>query len=191
VAGTPALNDYSHLQGIAQLQLGAPALNLPDDSGTVVNVSTPVMARYIAEPGTMPIPGFLRGAIQISVSVDEITSASGTFMDVHLEYLANNIGNVQFSQFWPGLHQPPTANEQKQLTALTRAIRNTLITSFQPSNETIPDTVLNMLFKTMPGDSPTLAVLLNMQGGNLLPQGVITGFNGNMPIFGPPSPDSM
>jgi peroxiredoxin len=191
VAGAPALADYGHLQGIAQLQLGPPTLTLPPDSGSVVNVTTTVMARYIANPETMAIPDFLRGEIQISVSVDEITSPSGTFMDVHLEYLANNIGNVQFTQFWPALHQPPSASEQQHLTAITRAIRNTLVTSFQPSTATIPDTVLNMLFKTMTGDSQAIAVLLNMRGGNLTPDGVIIGFNGAIPVWGPPSPDSM
>lgn len=153
----PALGDFGHLKGVAQLQLGPPTITLPDDSGTTVTVHTPVMARYIGDSETMPIPEFLRGEIQTTLGESEVSSPAGTFIDVNLVGLG---GNIHFIQSWP--HQPLSA---QQLNAINKALRNSLITSFQPSSTPIPSSVFDMRFKTMPGDAPALAVLMNMPGG--------------------------
>lgn len=179
----PALGDFGHLKGIAQLQLGPPTITLPDDSGTTVTVHTPVMARYIGDSETMPIPEFLRGEIQTTLSESEVSSPAGTFIDVNLVRLGGNIGNIHFIQSWP--HQPLSA---QQLNAINKALRNSLITSFQPSSTPIPSNVLDMRLKTMPGDSPALAVLMDLPGGVLAGEVIGAAFGLDAP---PPDPGSV
>jgi len=155
----PALEDRSHLKGVAQLQLAAPTISLPDDSGTLVMLHTPVMARYFPDPSTMSLPEFLHAEIQITFGVDQIArpvaTQAGRFIDVNL-----NLGNVViiFHSAWSPPPQPPLLTPS-QRKVIEKAIRNTMVTSFQPSNVALPTSVKNMQFKTL---SPAICVLLNM-----------------------------
>jgi len=155
----PALGDYSHLKGIAQLQLSTPTMDVPDESRADMTVRIQMMARYFPERETMfwsPTSDTdfrLRGEIQITAGVDEVASQVGNVVDIAL-----NAGNVDisFSPAWANQH---LNHNHSQLNAINKVLRNSLITSFQPSNAVVPDNVQNMQFKTLPG---AIAVLLNM-----------------------------
>jgi hypothetical protein len=149
--------DRNHLRGVAQLQFGPPTLTVPDDSGASVVTHTPIMARYFPDPGTMVIAEYLRGEILITLGAEEIFSQAGAFVDVNLVGLG---GNIQFSPSWSSVPL-----QAVHLSALNKAFRNALINSFQPSNTPLPAGILNVQFKTMPADSPALAVLMNLPGG--------------------------
>ena len=148
----PALGDYGHLKGVAQLQFGAPTISLPDDSGTSVTLHTPVMARYIGDPETMPIPQYSRGEIQMTLGVEDVSAPAGPFINVNLVGVGGNINFGQ--QSWPP--QPLSA---QHLDAINKALRNSLLTSFQPSSTPLPGNISNMQFKSLPG---ALAVLMRL-----------------------------
>ncbi len=186
----PALEDRSHLKGVAQLQLAAPTISLPDDSGTLVMLHTPVMARYFPDPSTMSLPEFLHAEIQITFGVDQIArpvaTQAGRFIDVNL-----NLGNVViiFHSAWsspPPPPPPPLDSPRRQV--IEKAIRNTMVTSFQPSNAAVPGNVLNMQFKTLSGDLPALAVLMDLAGGVLAGEVIGAAFGLDAP---PPDPGSV
>jgi len=69
----PGPADRGHLRGVAQLQFGPPTVTVPDDSGTSLVTHTPVMARYFPDPGTMEVPQYLRGEIEIALGAQEVS----------------------------------------------------------------------------------------------------------------------
>jgi peroxiredoxin len=156
--GTAIAPNFGHLKGIAQLQLGPPTMELPADSGPSATFHTPVRVRYFPDPDAMSLPDFLRGEILTTFSVKQVTSQAGAFITVNL---VGPGGNIHFNQLFP-----QTRLSASQLTAINKALRNAVITSFQPSNSPLPANVLNMQFKTMP-DTDTVAVLMSLVGGNL------------------------
>jgi|GEM_PF-1339390 len=153
--GGGVIGDLSRLKGVAQLQFGAPAMTLPDDSSANVTIHTPVMARYVGDPQTMTIPEFLQGEFQMTVGVQEAAPPSGTVINVFLA------GNINFNAFWSSQPLKP-----HQSTAINLALLNSFKTSFQPSNTVLPGNIVNMQFKTFPGDS-ALAMLMNTRDGRL------------------------
>lgn len=156
-AQQPTVSDPHHLTGFAQVQFGPPTLTVPNDSGAAVISHTPMMARYISDLGSMPMPDYLRGEVQVTLAADEGPSQPGQFIEVTLSGPSGNIG---FVPYWSNT---PLSNEQK--AAINKALRNSLANSFQPSSTPLPEGIVNMRFKAMPQASQALAVLMNLPGG--------------------------
>jgi len=158
----------SFLQGIAQLQLGAPTIDLPADASATATVRTPVMLRYFPDPGSMSLPEFLRGEILTTLGVRTVTSNAGPFIDVGLQGPA---GNIHFNQFWP-----PTSLDPDQLAAVNKVLRKSLITRFQPSSSSLPDDVASMDFKTLPEVRMVAAMMSLAEGATPSPDSMETVF---------------
>jgi len=157
-----AAEDYSHLQGIAQLQLSTPTISIPDQSGTRATVHISMMAQYFPDANTLRLPKFLRGKIQIGVGVDKVASQIGNVVDISLK--PSNV-SINFVPAWNSPFRPPWEAQSlgnREKTAINKAIRNSILTSFQPFNAVLPLSVQQMQFKTMPGGLPAIGVLLNM-----------------------------
>ena len=147
---------HSELEGVAQLQLAAPTMFVSDESGRSITVRTPIMARYIADPGTRILPEFMRGEIEITVSVDQVSSQVGNVFDIDLK--ADTVG-VAFNTAWSD-----AALSTSDRDAITRAIRNALKTAFEPSNAVLPSTIGRMALKTFKGPSgDAVGILLNAE----------------------------
>jgi len=155
-----ALARATHLTGVAQLQLGAPTVTVLDNSRSSVTVHTPVMARYISDPGSLEIPSLLHGEFQTTVRVQQTSSAAGTFINVNL---AGPGGNASFIPKWVS---PTWDAERDQLAAIDKALVNSLRTSFEPSSTALPANVLYMQLKTLgDGTQPALTMMMNLPGG--------------------------
>jgi len=184
------VGDYSHLKGVAQLQLAAPTISLPDDSSTSIRLHTPFMARYFPDPNTMSLPDFLRGEIQITFGLNQVATqlASQGVSIIDFNLMRDRNLTIVFSPAWSPPPAPPHL-DGSQKTAIEKAIRNSLLTSFQSSSSPLPDKVLLMQFKTLSGDLPALAVLMNMSDGVLVGE-VLGGGIFGLPV-GPPDPGSV
>ena len=154
-----ALEPPTNLSGVAQLQLSAPTMIPPDEEGARITLHMQMMARYFPEPNTRPMPEFLRGEIQMTVDVEQVASQVGNVVDIDLK--GRNL-DVSFSKAFADRTLDPS-----DVQAIQTVIRNSIQTSFLPSNAPIPSNILNMKFKTMPGDLPALAVLMHIPGGVL------------------------
>ncbi|HEY7661767.1 MAG TPA: hypothetical protein VH934_01450 [Xanthobacteraceae bacterium] len=151
-----AVRVHSNLEGIAQLQVSAPTMGIPDDSGVNVSGAVQVMVRYIADAGTRDIPQFMRGEIDIAARIDQVASQAGNVIDVDLK--ADTV-DVRFKPAWSD-----RALQSSDIKSIEQAIRNALKTAFQPSNAMLPGSVQAMQFKTYkspPGGIDAIAVLLN------------------------------
>jgi peroxiredoxin len=154
----PTVSDPHHLTGFAQLQFGPPTLSLLDGSDDTVVTHSPAMVRYLPDLGSMPIPEYLRGEVEVTIGAQEVFSQAGTFIDVKPVGLA---GGVQFNP------NPSSALSTDQKKAVNRALANSFVNSFQPSNTPLPPGVLNMRLKALPDAPQALAVLMNLPGGTL------------------------
>jgi peroxiredoxin len=157
-----ALLPHSHLQGVAQAQLSAPTMGVPDDSGTNVELRMRMRARYFPDPGTRGMPEFSRGEIRITVRVDQVASQVGNVIDIDLK--ADSV-DLEFTPAWSS--QPLSASGVK---AINEAIRNALRTGFQPSNAVLPpgSPIGQIQFRTIRtpvGSSDVIGALLNMEEG--------------------------
>lgn len=149
---------HSDLQGVAQLQLSAPTMSVPDESETGIAVHMQTMARYFPDPGTRDMPQFVRGEIRIGTRVDQVASQVGDIVDIDIR--ADSV-DVAFTPAWSD--RPLSAGDVK---AIVQAIRNALKTGFQPSNAVLPPAVRRMQFKTYktpPGGADAIAVLINTE----------------------------
>ena len=147
---------HSELEGVAQLQLGAPTMTVPDESGRNITLRTSIMARYIADPGSRTLPEFMKGELEIAVSVDQVASQVGNVLDIDIK--ADTVG-LTYTTAWS--ESSLSAGDRD---AITRAIRNALKTAFQPSNAVLPSTVGRMVlrtFKSPQGDA--IGILLNTE----------------------------
>jgi hypothetical protein len=147
----------SNLQGVAQMQLAPPTLQVPDATGKNITVRMEVMARYLADPHTTPLAEFIDGELQITTSVDQVASQSANVVDINIK--AQNL-QVNFNPTYSS--QPLSEND---LVGINLAISNALKTSLLPSNAALPQSISYVQFKTLLGGSNAIAVLLNMQGG--------------------------
>jgi len=150
------VDHYSHLHGVAQMQLGAPTINLPD-SGVHGTVHIPTMVRYIPDPGSQILEEFMRGEIQISFGVRKVAQAAGNFIGVQLWGPG---GNVNFKEFWPSAKLSAA-----ELAQVNRVLRNALTTAFQPSTSALPAGIRNMQFRAW-GSANAVGMLMNLDGGN-------------------------
>jgi len=71
----------SHLQGVAQLQLFPPTVDVLDATGKNVTVTINTMARYFPDPKTAALAEFMRGDLQITAPVNQIASQMGQLME--------------------------------------------------------------------------------------------------------------
>ncbi len=157
-----ALSRAAHLSGVAQLQMGAPTISLAGNSESAVIVHTPVMARYIGDPGSMEIPNVLRGEFQTTIEVQQSSSSAGSFVNIEL---GGKAGNAHFVPAW---ESPAWTSKTSQLASINKAIVNALKSSFEPSNNALPSDIVLLRFKTMSnGPQPALAILMDIPDGIL------------------------
>jgi cytochrome c biogenesis protein CcmG, thiol:disulfide interchange protein DsbE len=146
----------SHLQGVAQLQLAPPTIEVPDASGANITVRMPIMSRYFPDLHTAPAAQFVRGELQITAAVAQVVSQAANVNMVEIDIKADNV-YVNFSAPFSS----PTLSAE-DLAGINLLIRNALRTSFLPSNATLPDKVKHLQFKTLLGAQSAIGVLLNM-----------------------------
>jgi hypothetical protein len=149
------VDHYSHLHGVAQMQLGAPTISLPD-SGVHGTIHIPTMVRYIPDPGSEPLEPFMRGEIQISFGVKKVAPAAGNFIGVQLWGPG---GNITFKQLWPA-----SKLSAAQLAQVNRVLRNAVTTAFQPSTSALPAGLRNVQFRAW-GSAAAVGMLMNVDGG--------------------------
>jgi hypothetical protein len=147
----------SRLQGRAQLQLSPPTIEVPDASGTNIRVRLNIMSRYFPDPQSPPVAEFIRGDLQITAAVNQVSSQTANVVDIDIK--ADNV-SINFSPTWS--NRPLSAAD---VAGINQAIRNALKTSFVPSNTTLPSNINHMQFKTLQGAQSAIAVLLDMDGG--------------------------
>ena len=165
----------SQLQGRAQLQLFPPTISVPDASGTNVTLSVEIMSRYLPDPNTSPLAEFMRGIVQITAAVNQITSETASVLEV--DFKADQ-AEINFTPSWSS--EPLSAPD---LVGINRAIQNTLLTATLPSNITLPPGIEYAQVKTLPGSLGGIAVLLNTQGGPGTPASMNSDFLGAQDQF--------
>src|SRR5262249_30384253 len=127
----------SRLRGRVQLQLSPPRLDAFDASGTNVNGRVEVRSRYFPDPGTPRVVEFLRGELQITVAVNQVVSQAANVIDVDIK--ADTLG-INF------IPQNQSLSDD-DLAGIVQLIRNTLKTSFLPSNAPLPSNIRYLQFK--------------------------------------------
>ena len=154
--GTKGPVEPSRLQGRAQLQLSPPTIDVTDTSGKRVTVRMGLMSRYFPDPHTPRVAPFVRGELQITAVVNEVASQVGNVVEIDIK------GDTVTAAFTPIWSSEPISPED--LAGVNQLIRNSLRTSFLPSNATLPSNIDHIQFKTLRGAQNALAVLLNMDG---------------------------
>lgn len=145
----------SDLSGVVQLQIFPPTVDVPDASGKKLSVSMSAMARYFPDPKTAPIAQFLRGNLQIVAPINHISSQVGNVIE--FDFKADQ-ATVAFT---PTYSSNVLASADH--AAINLAIRNALVTSFQPSSATLPSGISALNFKTLlSGSQKAGALLLNL-----------------------------
>ncbi len=114
------------------------------------------MSRYFPDPHTPRVAPFVRGELQITAAVNEVASQVGNVVEIDVK------GDTVTAAFTPIWSSEPISPED--LAGVNQLIRNSLRTSFLPSNATLPSNIDHIQFKTLRGAQNALAVLLNMDG---------------------------
>jgi thiol-disulfide isomerase/thioredoxin len=149
---------FTHLRGIAQVQLGAPTLTIPDDSGSRVTAHLPIRARYVAEPDTVPMPEYLKGELQLGVDVKQVGTNAGAAIDFDLSGTGTTatVRVDTASEF--------VTSEEKDI--INQFVTNTVRTSFRRSGATAPAGPLKRIeFKTIRTPEPVVAALVQLTEG--------------------------
>lgn len=110
---------YGDLQGVAQMQLAPPTLQVPDATGKNITVTMDVMAWYLADPNTAPLAEFIDGELQITV--DQVASQSANVVDINIQAENLQVG------FTPTYSSQPLS--ESDLAGINLAISNALKTS--------------------------------------------------------------
>lgn len=159
IAGATTAVQPSFLKGVAQLQLSPPELFLSPHTGSKVTVSMQIMSRYLPDPETTPLREFIRGQIRISADVSQVASKFPNAQNmIHVDIEADTVGIDFIPQF-------PQDMSDVDIATVVLAIRNALKTSALPTNVTVPDNVISIQFKTLPGSPQAIAMLLNLDLG--------------------------
>jgi peroxiredoxin len=146
----------SNLKGRAQLQVSPPTLQVPDASGARIRARMQVMARYFPDPQTSPLAEFVRGELQITADVSQVTSQQFPVSIVDINIKGENV-DISFS---PSFSSRPLTDSD--FAAVNLLMRNALNTSFLPSNAPLPSLVHFLQIKTLAANPGALAVLLNL-----------------------------
>ncbi len=157
----------SHLQGVAQLQLSAPTIQI-DGSGTHMIARFEVMARYLADPHTSPVAKFIHAELRITAAVNQVVTQTAHVININIK--ANTVG-INFNPIWSD-----RILSAEDIAAIQRLIRNALKTSFLPSNATLPSEIGFMQFKTLHQAQDAIAVMLNLNGPHGNPATMSTVF---------------
>ncbi|MFN2603571.1 MAG: TlpA family protein disulfide reductase [Gemmatimonadaceae bacterium] len=144
----------SRFQGRAQLQVFPPTIQIADSSGTKISITLFMLVRYFPDPGTSRAAEFIRGELQLTAGVNQVASQSGNVIEIDIK--AQNVG-VRFTPLWSS--NPLTAED---IAGIELFIRNSLKTSFLPSNSTLPPTIKKVQFKTLSGGGGAVAMLLDL-----------------------------
>lgn len=147
----------SNLQGRAQLQLFPPAIDITDGSGTNVTVRIRMLARYFPDPGTSPMAEFVRGELSITAPVSQVASQVANVVEIDIKAASVAVN------FVPQWSSKPITGED--LLAINLLIRNTLRTSFLPSNSRLPANINHVQFRTLQGAVDAIALLIDLDGG--------------------------
>lgn len=145
----------SNLQGVAQLQLDPPTIQVPDTSGSNLSVRMAVRARYFPDPNTSPAAQFVHGLLVLTAPVSQVASGSVNVIDINLSGNVNVAFNVAYSS---------TPLSAADTAGIHQLIRNALRTSFQPSNAKLPSNINYLQFKTFSGAPSSVGVLMNLVG---------------------------
>jgi peroxiredoxin len=167
----------SNFQGVAQLQLAPPTIEVPDSTGSNLAVRLNIMSRYFPDPNTAPACEFARGDLLLTAPVNQVASQSGSVIAVNV-----NIGNAVNVSFNPTYSS--SALSLNDLVGINLLIRNALQTSFLPSNSTLPASVKYMQFKTFLTPVNTVGVLLNLSPTQGTPSSVNDVFLSGTDDFG-------
>ena len=167
----------SNFQGVAQLQLAPPTIEVPDSTGSNLAVRLNIMSRYFPDPNTAPACEFARGDLLLTAPVNQVASQSGDVIAVNV-----NIGNAVNVSFNPTYSSSPLS--LNDLVGINLLIRNALQTSFLPSNSTLPARVKHMQFKTLLTPVNTVGVLLNLNPTQGTPSSVNDVFLSGTDDFG-------
>src|SRR5215472_15633776 len=87
----------SYFQGVAQLQLAPPTVEVPDASGSKLTVRMNMMSRYLPDPKTAPAAEFVRGDLLLTAEVNQVASQSGNMIVVNVNISGNDV-NVSFNR---------------------------------------------------------------------------------------------
>jgi peroxiredoxin len=148
----------SNLQGVAQLQLDPPTIEVPDASGSNLTVRMGVRARYFPDPNTSPAAQFVRGQLVITAPVNQVASQHANVSSITLNITGSNV-NVNFNALYSS---PPLS--ASDLMGINQLIRNALRTGFLPSNSRLPANVAFLQFRTLPGAPSVVGALMNLGG---------------------------
>ena len=146
----------TNFQGVAQLQLAPPTVEVPDASGSNLTVRMNIMSRYFPDPNTAPAAEFVRGDLLLTAGVNQVASQSGNMIVVNVNISGNDV-NVSFNRQYSS-----SALSAGDLAGINLLIRNGLQTSFLPSNSTLPESVKHLQFKTLLTPLSVIGVLLNL-----------------------------
>lgn len=165
----------SHFQGRAQLQVFPPTIQIADSSGTKISIIMHMLVRYFPDPGTARAAEFIRGELQLTAGVNQVASQCGNVIEIDVK--AQNVG-IRFTPLWSS--NPLTTED---IAGIELFIRNSLKTSFLPSNSTLPATIKKVQFKTLTGGGGTVAMLLNLNDTTGNPGSAHTLFLGGQDQF--------
>ena len=146
----------SNLQGVAQLQLDPPTIEVPDASGANLTVRMGVRARYFPDPNTDAAAQFVRGQLVITAPVNQVASQHGNVNVISVDISGPNV-NVNFNALYSS---PPLGISD--LVGINQLVRNALRTGFLPSNSPLPADVQFLQFKTLTGTPTAVGVLMNL-----------------------------
>ena len=158
--GIPIPNP-SAVQGIIEVQVSTPTITLVANSSTRVTAHFEIMAHYIADDPASTLPEFVHGELQVTFSV--LQQAAGNknsllTMDIQAANLEVN--------FIPDAGLPLSAQD---LAIITAELKSFLKTGFEPVNASLPNGIDFLRFKTMPGGTPAVALLLSLTSAVLNP----------------------
>lgn len=149
--------DFTGIYGFAEIQVSTPTITLPQDpNASRVTIHYQIMAHFVAEPQSTPMPEFLHGELQATVNVAQVTSQVGNVVEI--DFTKGDF-TVNFIPFFADPPLSPLQNSQ-----INQLIHNILSTKFQPVNARLPDSIQLIKFKTLPNVAqPAAALLLDLR----------------------------
>src|ERR1700690_88421 len=157
---TPIPNP-SAVQGIIEVQVSTPTITLVANSSTRVTAHYEIMAHYIADNPASTVPEFVHGELQVTFSVLQ-QAAGGKNSLLTMDIQATNLE----VNFIPDAGLPVSAQD---LAIITAELKSFLKTGFEPVNASLPKGIDFLRFKTMPGGTPVVALLLSLTSAVLNP----------------------
>jgi hypothetical protein len=145
----------SRLAGVAQVQLGPPAVHVPSGQGSRLTARIPVRARYKADAGTARVAEFSQGEIVVTAAINQVVSQTGVNA-VEIDIKGTDVV-IDFEPSWSST--PISSADRAGVKVL---LGNALRSSFLPSNAQLPPGVKHLQVKTLPGAGGVVAALLDM-----------------------------